>query len=84
MGEIPEICGNQSLMRWRRMVVELIGILATLFVLLSFLMKEETRIRKINIIGATLFVIYGLLIKSISVWLLNSILCFIHYYYLKE
>lgn len=61
---------------------ELIGITGTLFVLLSFLMKDLKKVRIINIIGATLFVIYGLLIGALSTWLLNGILIIVHIVYL--
>ena len=65
-------------------MIELIGLLATLFVLVSFLQKSEVGIRKFNIIGASLFIIYGILISSISVWLLNAILLGVHIKRLKE
>lgn len=61
---------------------EIIGIIATLFVLLSFLMKKIELVRIINIIGATLFVIYGVLIGAFSTWLLNALLIIIHIVYL--
>lgn len=64
------------------MIYEIIGLLGTLFVLISFLMKEVRLIRVINIIGAVLFVIYGLLIGALSTWLLNGILVIIHIIYL--
>lgn len=63
---------------------EIIGILASLFVLMSFIFHGEAKIRKINIVGATLFVIYGLLIGAVSVWLLNGILTVIHSFYLYK
>ncbi len=66
------------------MSYEAIGLAATTFVLLSFLMKQVKAIRLINIIGATLFVVYGLLIGSVSVWLMNGILIFVHIYYLSK
>lgn len=65
-------------------MIELIGLLATLFVLVSFLQKSEVGIRKFNIVGASLFIIYGILISSISVWLLNAILLGVHIKRLKE
>lgn len=65
-------------------MIELIGLLATLFVLVSFLQKSEIGIRKFNIVGASLFIIYGILISSISVWLLNAILLGVHIKRLKE
>lgn len=63
---------------------EIIGLLGTLFVLISFLMKEVKLIRIINIVGAVLFVIYGLLIGALSTWLLNAILVIIHIIYLLK
>jgi hypothetical protein len=63
-------------------MVEALGILATIFVLISFLFKSTLKIRLVNIIGAVLFVIYGLLINSISVWLLNGALIIIHLYFI--
>lgn len=63
---------------------EVIGIIATLFVLLSFLMRDVKVIRIINIIGCIFFVVYGILIGSLSTWLLNGILIFIHIYYLVK
>lgn len=66
-------------MRW-----EILGTIASLIVLLSFLMKGEKRIRIINIFGATLFVIYGLMINAFSIWFLNGALCLIHIYKLRK
>ena len=59
-------------------MVELIGIVATLFVLISFTMTDVKKIRIVNIVGAFIFVIYGILISSISTWLLNGALILIH------
>ena len=63
---------------------EAIGITGTLFVLLSFLMKDIRKVRIINIVGAILFVVYGLLIGALSTWLLNGILVIIHIVYLLK
>lgn len=62
------------------MQVELLGTLASVFVLISFLMKGEKQIRIVNIVGAIIFVIYGVLLGAFSVWLLNGILCLVHLY----
>ena len=59
---------------------EILGIIATLFVLLSFLFTNEKRIRQINIIGAVLFVVYGIILGAHSVYLLNGALIVIHIY----
>lgn len=63
---------------------EIIGTLASIIVLLSFLVAGEKRIRAVNIIGAFVFVIYGLLINAFSVWFLNGALVIIHLYKLKK
>ena len=63
------------------MSYEIIGISASLLVLISFLFKNERSIRLVNIFGAVMFVIYGLMINALSIWLLNGILIFIHLYY---
>lgn len=63
---------------------ELIGLAGTLFVLLSFLMKDIKKVRIINIVGALLFVIYGICINALSTWLLNAVLIIIHIFYLTR
>ena len=63
---------------------EWVGIIATAFVLLSFLQKSEFNIRRINMVGCVLFVVYGILIGSISVWVLNGICFFVHIYKLYK
>ena len=65
-------------------MVETIGVMATLFVLMSFLCTDERSIRLINIIGAALFVAYGLLLGALSVWALNLALIVIHIFYLTR
>ena len=57
---------------------EIIGIIASGFVLLSFLYSGEWKIRIVNIIGSVLFVIYGLFIGALSVYLMNGILIIVH------
>lgn len=61
-------------------MIEILGIVATLFVLLAFCMNNEKSIRTIDIIGAILFVIYGIFIQSISVIILNTVLILINLY----
>jgi len=63
---------------------ELIGLIAGIFVLISFLFKNVRTIRLFNIIGAAVFVIYGILINALSVWLLNGILIFVHIFYIRK
>ena len=60
------------------MKYEILGILGTIFVLVSFLQKNEIKIRQINILGAGLFAIYGFLTKTHSTAILNIALIIIH------
>lgn len=64
--------------------VEILGLLATVLVLVSFLCKGEKSIRTINICGAALFVVYGLALDALSVWLLNGVLVIVHLWYLSR
>ena len=47
-------------------------------------MKGEIKIRIINIIGAIIFVVYGMSINAFSVWFLNGTLCLVHIYKLMH
>ena len=55
-----------------RNVIELLGIIAGIIVGASFTRNDEREIRIINSVGSVLFVIYGLLIHSWSVSILNT------------
>lgn len=57
---------------------EILGTIASVIVLISFLMKGEVKIRLVNIIGAICFVIYGIMISAFAVWFLNGALVVIH------
>ena len=63
-------------------MVEVIGIFASIIVLLSFIMKDIKSIRIINISGSVLFVVYGILINSFATWFLNGALIIVHIVYL--
>ena len=54
--------------------MEILGYIATVIVLASFLMKKMTNLRVLNSIGACLFIVYGLLINSGPVVLTNSLI----------
>ena len=53
--------------------VEYLGLLATLLVVVSFLFQNIVLIRLVNGLGAILFVIYGSLIHSPSVVIVNTV-----------
>ena len=61
------------------------GYAASFFVVLSFMLKDITRIRIVNLVGCILFVLYG--IYSNYLWpviIPNGILCFIQAYHLMK
>lgn len=64
--------------------IELLGIAASLLVLASFILSGEIKIRTVNLFGSILFVVYGIMIGSISIWFLNIILFAVHYYKLIQ
>lgn len=66
------------------MLVNILGYLASLVTLLSFLMKDMKRLRIINIIACVLFVIYGCLNKDIPIIIVNVAVALAHLYYLKK
>jgi uncharacterized membrane protein YczE len=68
-------------MNW---IIESIGIIATLAIIVAFLMKGELKIRVIDTVGAVIFVAYGVLIGSLSVILLNVVLIFIQLYHINK
>lgn len=62
---------------------ELVGYLASLGVLISFLMKEMKMLRAVNIIGCSLFIVYGILLEySFPVIITNVSIVLINIYYL--
>ena len=59
-------------------MVEVVGIVASILVILSFSMTKNRTIRVINIIACIVFVAYGLIIQALAIWFLNGVLIFIH------
>jgi uncharacterized protein with PQ loop repeat len=58
---------------------EIVGYIASLFVLVSFLMKDIKKLRLINSVGCMLFVIYGVLLNfSIPIILTNTAILIIN------
>ena len=54
-------------------MIELIGIMASVVIVISFFMNGESKLRTLNIAGSIVFVIYGVLIGSVSVVFLNAV-----------
>ena len=61
---------------------DIIGYIASVVVLISFLMKNIRTLRVINSIGCVLFVIYGFLDFSIPVIITNAVIAGINAYHL--
>ncbi|MFO7777658.1 MAG: YgjV family protein [Nitriliruptoraceae bacterium] len=64
--------------------IELVGYLASLLIVVSLLMSSVQRLRVINLVGAAVFTVYGLLIGSIPVMLTNGAIVVIDLYYLAR
>ena len=63
--------------------IELVGYLASLLVLISFLMKDVKKLRLISILGCSIFVIYGILLNySIPIIFTNLTIIIINVVYL--
>ncbi len=61
---------------------EIIGYLASLFVLLSFLNKDLRKLRLVNSLGCLFFVVYGVLLGSIPIIITNAAILLVNGYYL--
>ena len=66
---------TETQLKW---IYEATGILASTFVLISFLFSNQKKTRIINIIGAAVFVAYGLLVKAYSTSIMNGALIIVH------
>lgn len=62
--------------------IEIIGILAGIFIMVSFIPKKAPIIRSINFFGCVIFATYGILIQSIPVYAINGALAIIQVVYL--
>ena len=80
MSEIKEIIMNVILNNW----VEIIGYLASLLIVASFLTSSLIKLRWINLIGVIVFITYGFIINSKPVLLTNLIIAIVNIYYLLK
>lgn len=67
-------------------IVDVIGYLATIIVLSSFMVTSQKKLRIINAVGCAVFVVYGFLLKTAwPVIITNGLIILIHgYYFMKE
>lgn len=61
---------------------DIVGYLASIFIILSFVFSNIKTIRIINAVGCVCFVIYAAAYKAWPVLIPNAILLFIQFYYL--
>ena len=69
------------------MIIELIGIVATVIILISMLfttttVKGSIYMRSLNILGSLIFIVYGFLLPAVSTATLNAMLTVINVYHL--
>jgi hypothetical protein len=64
--------------------IEIIGYTGSALVAISLMMKNIFYLRRINLIGASTFALYGLLVGAIPVFILNSFISFVDIYYIIE
>lgn len=65
-------------------VYEWIGYIASIIVLVSLLMSSIKRLRWVNLVGATIFSVYGFLIGALPVGVMNAGIVLINIYYLFQ
>ena len=63
-------------------LTEWVGYLAMTVLLISFMMKNVTKLRVINSLGCLFFVIYGSLISQYPIVITNVAIILINFYYL--
>ncbi|MEO1643805.1 MAG: hypothetical protein AAFR67_01365, partial [Chloroflexota bacterium] len=64
------------------LIYEIVGYIASALVAVSLLMTSILRLRIINLIGAIVFVVYGVLIVAYPIVLTNAIIVCINVYQL--
>ncbi len=66
------------------MILEIIGYIASVILAISLMMNSIIRLRWINFVGSTIFSLYGFLIHSFPVALLNGFLALTNIYHLYK
>lgn len=64
---------------------EWVGYLASLVLIISFMMKDVNKLRIVNSLGAILFVIYGIMLQiSLPIIITNTFILGVNTYYLLK
>ena len=63
---------------------EWLGLLASAFILASFLTNNQVKTRLINMVGCVVFVVYGFILPAYSTAFMNGALFIVHIVYLTK
>jgi len=66
------------------LVLEIIGYAASVIIAISLMMSSLLKLRLINLVGSTMFSVYGFAIGAIPVGVLNGFIALINIYYLVK
>ena len=64
--------------------LEIIGWIATFAVIGSFLINDMLKLRSVNLIGATLWLVYGIIAGSFSIMFLNIVVMCIQVFKIRQ
>ena len=64
--------------------LEVVGWIATFVVIGSFLINDMLRLRSVNLVGATLWLIYGIIAGSFSIMFLNIVVMCIQVFKIRQ
>lgn len=67
-----------------KMVLEIVGYVASVLVAVSLMMSSILRLRVINLVGSAAFTVYGVLIHAYPVAAVNGLIVLINLYYLRQ
>tara|TARA_B100001989_G_C24415929_1_gene401486 strand:+ start:340 stop:567 length:228 start_codon:yes stop_codon:yes gene_type:complete len=64
--------------------LEVVGWIATFVVIGSFLINDMLKLRSVNLIGATLWLVYGIIAGSFSIMFLNIVVMCIQVFKIRR
>ncbi len=64
--------------------LEIVGWIATFVVIGSFLINDMLKLRSVNLVGATLWLIYGIIAGSFSIMFLNIVVMCIQVFKIRQ
>lgn len=63
-------------------MINLLGYIASVFTVMSFLMKDVKKLRMINLLACSMFVVYGVVKEDYPIVLVNLIVASINIFYI--